>query len=151
MKKIKRNVFIYWLFALSCVFLSSCMGGDKVLLKEEYMKEIIIRKQSFDDILDNFLDQVDTYNGTDYSKQRLDEKGEEVIEFINTLENDLKDRVPSECKEHYQNMMKAYSTYLEGINLYIETLPKELSEERNEAIRSAEQKLHDAKEAMLNL
>ncbi len=151
MKKVRSKAFVCWLFALSFVFLSACMGGSSVLTKPEYIKEVITRKSSFDDILDNFLDQVDTYNGTEDAKQRLDEKGEKAIEFVNTLKNDLKDKVPSECKEHYENMMKAYATYLEGIAIYRENLPKDLSEERNEAIRSAEQKLHDAREAMMNL
>ena len=48
-------------------------------------------------------------------------------------------------------MLDAYKIYLEAVELYRKALPKKLSDERNQLLTEARNKLSQAKEAMKNL
>ena len=48
-------------------------------------------------------------------------------------------------------MRDAYKIYLEAIEMYKKAMPKKLSDERNQLLSEARNKLNEAKEAMKNL
>ena len=146
----KKSIFSI-LLILSCLFLSACNNSEKNLTEPEYMKTVIVQKSNFDDILDNFLDQVENFDGSPEATERLNKLADSAEEFVATLNRTLGPVIPESSASHYQSMMDAYDMYLEGIRLYKENYPKELSDERNEAINLAEKKFHDAKEAMMNI
>lgn len=133
------------------VLLSSCGKRQQVFTKPEYIKEVIAQKSNFDNVLDNFLDQIDTYNGTEESNERVERFVNQADTFIKNMQQQLGPKVPDDSKDHYNKMMKAYEKYLEAMRLYQKALPKELGEERSQEIKTAERKLNEANNDMMNL
>lgn len=117
----------------------------------EYIKEVIVQNQSFNNTLDNFLDEVSSYNGSKEDTEKLENTANKLKNFVNELEKQLGPRVPSTSKEHYQKMMDAYGVYLEGIDMYKKAVPKNLGDERNTQIKEAQNKILEAKTQMKNL
>lgn len=117
----------------------------------EYIKEVIVQNQSFNNTLDNFLDEVSSYSGSKEDTEKLENTANKLKNFVNELEKQLGPRVPSTSKEHYQKMMDAYNVYLEGIDMYKKAVPKNLGDERNTQIKEAQNKILEAKTQMKNL
>lgn len=117
----------------------------------EYIKEVIVQNQSFNNTLDNFLDEVSSYTGSKEDTEKLENTANKLKNFVSELEKQLGPRVPSTSKEHYQKMMDAYNMYLEGIDMYKKAVPKNLGDERNAQIREAQDKIFEARNQMKNL
>ena len=117
----------------------------------EYIKEVIVQNQSFNNTLDNFLDEVSSYTGSKEDTEKLENTANKLKNFVSELEKQLGPRVPSTSKEHYQKMMDAYNMYLEGIDMYKKAVPKNLGDERNTQIKEAQNKILEAKTQMKNL
>ena len=149
-KKFYTGINYFIMFVL-IILLSSCGNSQKTFTKPEYIKEVIVQKTNFDNVLDNFLDQVDTYNGTEESDERIERFVNQADTFIKNMQEQLGPKVPSESKDHYDKMMNAYKKYSEAMKLYQKALPKELGEERSNEIKTAEGKLNEANNDMMNL
>lgn len=117
----------------------------------EYIKEVIVQNQSFNNTLDNFLDEVSSYTGSKEDTEKLENTANKLKNFVSELDKQLGPRVPSTSKEHYQKMMDAYNMYLEGIDMYKKAVPKNLGDERNAQIREAQDKIFEARNQMKNL
>lgn len=117
----------------------------------EYIKEVIVQNQSFNNTLDNFLDEVSSYTGSKEDTEKLENTANKLKNFVSKLEKQLGPRVPSTSKEHYQKMMDAYNVYLEGIDMYKKAVPKNLGDERNAQIKEAQDKIFEARNQMKNL
>ena len=117
----------------------------------EYIKEVIVQNQSFNNTLDNFLDEVSSYTGSKEDTEKLENTANNLKNFVSELDKQLGPRVPSTSKEHYQKMMDAYNMYLEGIDMYKKAVPKNLGDERNAQIREAQDKIFEARNQMKNL
>lgn len=117
----------------------------------EYIKEVIVQNQSFNNTLDNFLDEVSSYTGSKEDTEKLENTANKLKNFVSELDKQLGPRVPSTSKEHYQKMMDAYNVYLEGIDMYKKAVPKNLGDERNAQIREAQDKIFEARNQMKNL
>lgn len=122
-----------------------------VFTKPEFVKEVCIQNTSFNQLLDKFLDQVASYDGTKESTEKLEKTANKFEKFIQALKEKLGPKVPNECKKYYENMMNAYDMYLQSIDMYKKAVPKNLSEERTTLMQQAEQKLKEAQSAMKNL
>ncbi len=122
-----------------------------VFTQSEYIKEVIIQNQSFNDTLDKFLDEVTSYDGSKEDTEKLENTANKLKNFVNELEKQLGPKVPTSSKEHYQKMIEAYNMYLEGIEMYKKAVPKNLGEERNIQIKQAQDKISEAKKTMKNL
>ena len=92
--------------------------APKVLTKNEYIKEVIIQNKDFDKVLDNYLDQAVSYNGSKESYEKFIATSEKFPKFVSDLEEKLGPRVPTEARDHYNQMMAAYKIYLEAIEMY---------------------------------
>ena len=148
----RKSSLIIFVLVLPILFLGGCGIFSKGnFTKPEYIKEVIVRKEKFNDIIDNFLDQVETYDNTASSKDRLNNIATEAKNYIKDIKENLGPIVPDDCKTHYDNMMAAYNLYEEGIDLYLNNLPKPLGVERNNGIKSADAKFSEAKNAMMSL
>ncbi len=151
-KKFYTGINYFIMFALIILFSScGCEKRQQVFTKPEYIKEVIAQKANFDNVLDNFLDQADTYNGTEESNERIERFVNQADTFIKNMQEQLGPKVPAESKDHYNKMMEAYKKYLEAMKLYQKALPKELGEERSKEIKTAEGKLNEANNDMMNL
>lgn len=117
----------------------------------EYIKEVIVQNQSFNNTLDNFLDEVSSYTGSKEDTEKLENTANKLKNFVSELDKQLGPRVPSTSKEHYQKMMNAYNVYLEGIDMYKKAVPKNLGDERNAQIKEAQDKIFEARNQMKNL
>ncbi len=122
-----------------------------VFTKPEYIKEVVVQNENFNDLLDEFLDQVSSYNGTVDSTKKLEETSNRFTLFVSGMETKLKPRVPAEAKDHYNKMMDAYKIYLDAIALYKRAVPKNPSTERNDLLNQAKSKLEEAQIAMKEL
>lgn len=150
-KKTKWAIIISTVFVIIVgVFLYQKIS-NKVFTQPEYVKEVIIQNENFNNLLDEFLDQVANYNGTVESTKKLEETANRFNIFYNGLENKLKPHVPNSSKDHYNQMISAYKIYLDAVEMYKKAMPKKLSDERNELISNAKNKLNEAKEAMKNI
>ena len=139
--KLKYSFFCIFIFLLtSCAFFQN----SKKITMPEYTKEIVEYNAKFNNALDEILDQIETYSGTDKAKERFNSLIDNAVSIINYLQNDLGPRVPDEAKNHYKNMMEAYNLYLEGLELYRNYIPASLSEERKNKISLAEDKFEQA-------
>ncbi|MDR1627314.1 MAG: hypothetical protein LBR79_00895 [Oscillospiraceae bacterium] len=152
--KISKKIYM----SLNCVVVSvimillcSCGNNQRTFTKPEYIKEVIAQKSNFDNVLDNFLDQADTYNGTEESIKRMEGLINQAETFIKNMQEQLGPKVPNDSKEHYSKMMKAYKKYLEAMRMYQEFIQKDLGEERSKGIKAAEGKLNEANNDMKNL
>lgn len=124
---------------------------NRVFTRAEYVKEVVIQNQNFEDLLDNFLDQVTTYNGTKAATEKLENTATKFQNFVNTLKEKLEPKVSYDSKPHYESMIAAYNIYLEAVDMYKKAVPKNLGEERTTQIREAENKLTEARKTMKNL
>lgn len=147
-----------WIISITAVILVAIIGvilyqksANRIFTQPEYVKEVIIQNENFNNLLDEFLDQVENYNGTVEATKKLEETAGRFNTFYDGLETKLKPHVPSTSKEHYNQMIDAYKIYLESVELYRKALPKKLSDERNQLLAEARNKLSQAKEAMKNL
>lgn len=122
-----------------------------VFTKAEYIKEVVIQNQSFNDVLDKFLDEVTRYDGSKEDTEKLEATANKLSNFVKELDNQLGPKVPESSKEHYQKMMDAYNMYIEGVDMYKKAVPKNLGDERNTQISQARDKIAEAKSAMKNL
>ena len=125
--------------------------APKVLTKNEYIKEVIIQNKDFEKVLDNYLDQAVSYNGSKESYEKFIATSEKFPKFVSDLEEKLGPRVPAEARDHYNQMMAAYKIYLEAIEMYKKAFPKNFGEERTTLIKEAQDKLYEAKNAMQNI
>lgn len=126
------------------------MSNNK-LTEPEYIKEVIVRKEKFDDTIENFLDQVDTYDDTKSKKDKLQSIATDLTNLVNKLKEDLGSKIPDGSRQHYNNMINAYELYLKGVELYLNNLPKPLGDDRNNGIKSAEDTFQEAQKQMMNL
>ena len=125
--------------------------SPKVLTKTEYVKEVIVQNKQFEEVLDNFLDQVFSFNSTKEAADKLENTAAKFPDFVEGLKTKLEPRVPHESKEHYKQMMEAYRIYLEAIEMYKNAVLKYSNEERSAAIDEAKNKLQEARSAMKNI
>lgn len=123
----------------------------KVFTKSEYIKEVIVQNRDFENVLEDFLNQVSSYDGSKESTEKLEKTASKFSQFVSSLESKMGPRVPAETKNHYSQMMSAYNQYLEAIELYRKAVPKNLGEERANLLREAENKLLEARNSMSNL
>ena len=156
MKKKQKN--IWWIIIMSLVilmlsgiFFFNNQKTKSVFTKAEYIKEVVVQNEQFESVLDNFLDQVSSYNGSKQATEKLNNTANKFTEFVDDLEKKLKGRVPQESKGHYEQMISAYRLYLEAIEAYRTSVPKNLGEERNNLIAEAKNKLNNARDAMKNI
>lgn len=148
-----------WILATIGVIIIAIIGtvffyeqnSTKVFTRSEYIKEVVVQNQSFEDLLYKYLDQVVTYNGTAEATEKLETTAAKFQNFVTALQEKLGPRVPYDCKTHYTNMIAAYNIYLEAIELYKKAVPKNLGDERATLMKEAEDKLTDARAAMKNL
>ena len=124
---------------------------NTVFTKAEYVKEVVLQNQDFNDLLDKYIDQIISYNGSKSSTEKLEVTAQKLSDFVDKLKEKLGPKVPSESKDHYNKMMSAYDMYVEAINMYKKAVPKNLGEERSTLISEAESKLSQAKKAMKQL
>lgn len=149
----KKSTILMCLLCVLVTFLSGCgcSRREKVFSKPEYVKEVLLQKRNFDNIRDDFLDQIEAFDGTTESKTRLDRILDDAQTFINNLRDILGPKVPETSRGHYENMINVYQQYLNAFKQYKNAALLELGEERNQAIREAEKSLSEANTAMLNL
>ncbi len=148
-----------WIIAIIGVIIIGIAGfiffyeknSNKVFTRSEYIKEVIIQNQSFEDLLDKFLDQVVTYNGTKEATEKLENTAAKFSNFVNALKEKLRPKVPHDSRKHYDSMIAAYNIYLEAIEMYKKAVPKNLGEERTAQLKEAQDKLSEARKAMKNL
>lgn len=148
-----KNIFKYSLFyIIICTILTACsIGNPTKLTTPEYIKEVVVQNTKFNSSIDEVLDQVETYNGSEESLTRLNKLIDNSISIINYLRNEIGSKVPDESYDHYKIMMDAYDLYQEGLELYRENMPKPLSEERKSNIKLAESKFEEGKNALKNI
>ena len=120
----------------------------KVFTQPEYVKEVLYQKTSFDDLMDKYLDQVQTYDSSREATEKLQDTSTRLINFVSALEEKLGPKVPHVSKNHYEKMIAAYKIYLEAVNIYQKSLPKNLGDEKTALLNDAETKFLEAKHAM---
>lgn len=140
------SLFIFILFSSGC-----SLNQPSKITTSEYTKEVVVQNQKFNNSMDEISDQVETYNGSESAKERLNKLIDNSLEIINYLKNDLGPKVPSENLDHYKSMMDAYDLYREGLELYRDNVPKPLSDERKNSLKEAENKFEKGKEALKNI
>ena len=117
----------------------------------EYIKEVIVQHENFNNALDNFLDEISSYSGSKEDTEKLENTADKLRNFVNELEKQLGPKVPNTSREHYQKMIDAYNVYLEGIDMYKKAVQKNLGDERNTQIKEAQNKIFEARNQMKNL
>lgn len=156
MKKKQKNKWWIIIIALIALILGGLLFYNRqntpsVFTKAEYIKEVVVQNEQFESVLDNFLDQISSYNGSKKATEKLNNTADKFTEFVDNLEKSLAHRVPSDSKSHYEQMMAAYKLYLEAIEAYRTSVPKSLGEERDNLIIEAKNKLNNARNAMKNI
>ncbi len=149
-----KTKYIYVFFSLFVFIMlsSGCsLNQPSKITASEYIKEVVVQNQKFNNSIGDVLDQVETYNGSEDAKERLNKLIDNSLEIINYLKNDLGPRVPPESSEHYKSMMEAYNLYREGLEIYRDNVPKPLSDERKNNLKEAENKFEKGKEALKNI
>lgn len=153
--KLSRKSVIFGVIILLIVILGAItfaiFSRNTVFTKAEYVKEVVLQNQDFNDLLDKYIDQIISYNGSKEATEKLETTAQKLSDFVSTLKEKLGPKVPNESKNHYDKMMAAYDIYLEAIDMYKKAVPKNLGEERNALIAEAESKLSEAKKAMKEL
>ncbi len=142
------------IFVVLCVFGAGFLyyrNAVRPFTRSEYIKEVIVQNDDFNNLIDDFLDKVSSYRGTQEDTEKLDASANNVIKFVSALKEKLGPRVGDDSKEHYEKMIAAYDKYLEAIEMYKKVVPKSAGEERAHQIHEAQQKLIDAQTAMKNL
>lgn len=156
MKKSQKNkwwiiIIFLIILILGGLFFFNKQKAPSVFTKAEYIKEVIVQNEQFESVLDNFLDQVSSYNGSKEATEKLNNTANKFTEFVDNLEKSLKNRIPQDSKSHYEQMIAAYKLYLEAIEAYRTSVPKNLGEERTNLIAEAKNKLNNARNAMKNI
>lgn len=157
MEKVKSKkkwiIIVFGVIILGIIglFLFYKKNVPTIFTQSEYIKEVVIQNQNFNDTLDKFLDEVTSYSGSTEDTEKLNDTANKLNKFVSELEKQLGPRVPTSSKEHYTKMMETYKMYLEGINLYKKAALKNLGEERNTQIKQAREIINNAKEAMRTL
>lgn len=146
---IVSSVFVLVLAAIAYFVFEN--RTDRVFTKSEYIKEVVVQNDNFNDLLDKFLDQTTSYNGTKEATEKLENTANKFSEFVAALKIKLGPKVPHESAEHYKAMMEVYDIYLEAISMYKKAVPKNLGEDRTKEIGQAAKKLMQAEEAMKNI
>lgn len=155
-KKInKKN----WIIAISVFVVLCLLGGGFLYYKNylrpftrsEYIKEVIVQNDDFNNLLDEFLDRVSSYRGTQEDTEKVDASADKITKFVSALKERLGPRVGEDSKEHYEKMIAAYDKYLEAVDIYKKVVPKDAGEERAEQMYEAQQKLIEAQKAMKSL
>lgn len=144
----KRLIFC---IIMSIVLTACSFGQSPKITVPEYTKEVVLQNTKFNASIDEVLDQIETYNGSQESLDRLNKLIESSLNIINYLRDDLGPKVPNESIEHYKSMIGAYTLYQEGLELYRDNVPKPLNEERDNNIKSAENKFEEGKNALKNI
>ncbi len=157
MKKIKLTKK-WWTLIISAIIVLVAgsvflfiYNSHRVFTKSEYIKEVTFQKEDFDDLMNKYMDQVISYNGTKESTEKLESTANKFETFVDELKKQLGPRVPSEASGHYQGMMAAYDIYLDAVDMYKKAVPKPIGEERSTLLKEAEGKMREAKEAMKNI
>ncbi len=157
--KQKKEISKKWIIAIS-IFLGLCLIGvgylyykhaNRHFTRSEYIKEVIVQNDDFNNLIDEFLDKVSSYNGTQEDMEKVENSASKISEFVSTLKEKLGPRVGDDSKEHYDKMIEAYDIYLEAIAMYKKTTPKNAGEERAKQMYEAQQKLIEAQKAMKSL
>ncbi len=125
--------------------------SKKVFTQPEYVKEVLYQKTSFDDLMDNYLDQVQTYDSSREATERLQNTSTRLINFVSALEEKLGPKVPHVSKNHYEKMISAYKIYLEAVSIYQKSLAKNLGDEKAALLNEAEAKFLEAQHAITTL
>jgi hypothetical protein len=150
-KKIITAVLIVILAVAGGVFFYLYIKRQPPFTQPEYIKEVVLQKDDFDDIRDNFLDTAEVYSGTNEDNARIIKLYNQAVNFVKLLNEKLGPKVPSASKEHFKGMMQAYQQYLNAMEIYKTALPKPLSDNRNAEIKKAKEGIRSANSAMLNL
>lgn len=157
--KSKREKNKKWIITVA-VFLGLCSIGIGFLYykhatrhftRSEYIKEVIIQNDDFNNLIDEFLDKVSSYSGTQEDIEKVENSAGKITEFVSVLKEKLGPRVADDSKEHYDKMIKAYDMYIEAIEMYKRTTPKNAGPERSQQMYEAQQKLIEAQNAMKSL
>ena len=148
-----KNKWFYLFFCIIILInLTACSNQKNTkFTTAEYTKEIVVQNTKFNSALEEISDQIDTFNGSDASKQRLTKLIDDALAIIEYIKNDIKQKVPDENYAHYESMVKAYDLYKEGLELYKANVPAPLSEERKNNLRLADSKCEDGKNALKNI
>ncbi len=135
------------------IFLFFRMQSKKriVFTEPEYLKEIILQKENFDGICDNFLDIADTFSNSQTDIKNLELRYNQAKKFVDLLETRLSPMVPEKSKNHFKNMMAVYRNYLEALEVYKNALPMELGEDRNTEIDRAANMFKECSDSFKNL
>ena len=153
--KFSRKSVIFGGITLLIVILGAIIfaifSRNTVFTKAEYVKEVVFQNQDFNDLLDKYIDQIISYNGSKEATEKLETTAQKLSDFVSTLKEKLGPKVPNESKNHYDKMMAAYDIYLEAIDMYKKAVPKNLGDERKALIAEAESKLSEAKKTMKEL
>ncbi len=157
--KSKNKISKKWIIAIA-VLLGLCSIGIGFLYykhatrhftRSEYIKEVIVQNDDFNNLIDEFLDKVSSYSGTREDMEKVETSAGKIEEFVSTLKEKLGPRVGDDSKEHYDKMIKAYDIYLEAVDMYKKAVPKNAGEERAQRMYEAQQKLIEAQKAMKSL
>lgn len=148
-----KNKFKFLCFCgLFLIFLNGCsFQNNKKITMAEYMKKVVECNAKFNNEIDEILDQIETYSGTESAKERLNNLIDSAISIIDYLKNDLGSKIPDEAEKHYKSMMEAYNLYKEGLELYRSSVPAPLGDERKNNIKSAEDKFEQALQKIKNI
>ena len=119
--------------------------------RSEYIKEVIVQNDDFNNLVDDFLDKVSSYKGTQEDTEKVEASADKITKFITALKEKLGPRVGDDSKEHYEKMMAAYDKYLEAVEMYKKVVPKVMNEERSRQMYEAQLKLMEAQKDMKNL
>jgi len=142
------SVIVLGLIAFICYYEFTV---PKVFTKSEYIKEVVIQNKDFSKVLEDFLDQVYSYNGTKSATDKIYSTAEKFPKFVSLLEEKLGPRVPNDAKEHYEKMIAAYKIYLDAIEKYKNAVPKEFGDERSALLKEAKERLNEAQANMKNI
>lgn len=157
--KAKKSSGKKWVIGIA-IFLGLCAVGLGFLYyrnsvrpfnRSEYIKEVIVQNDDFNNLVDKFLDSVSSYNSTQESTEKLEGNAQKITDFVSALKEKLGPRVGDDSKEHYEKMMAAYDKYLEAVDMYKKVVPKGAGEERATLMQDAQAKLMEAQKAMKSL
>lgn len=157
--KPKNKISKGWIIAIA-IFVTLCLAGIGFLYyrnstrpfnRSEYIKEVIVQNDDFNNLVDDFLDKVSSYNGTSEDTEKLESSADKITKFVSTLKEKLGPKVGDDSKEHYEKMMAAYDVYLEAIDMYRKAVPKNTGEERSKLMYDAQMKLLEAQKNMKSL
>lgn len=148
-----KNRFKFLFFCgLLLLFLNNCsfQQNEKITMAE-YMKEVVEYNTKFNNAIDEVLDQIETFSGSETAKERLNTLLNNAVNIIEYLQNDLGPKIPAEASKHYSSMMEAYMLYKDGLEIYRKYVPVPLGEERKNNLKTAEDKFEQALQKLKNI